>query len=136
MNALIGYSGGAGTPDGGHDDRDGRAWFDQNYRQYLKWSEFRLPAMTWVTLDEHPDSINDSFFIVGPGATQWGDLPSSLHGGACGFSFADGHSETHRWHDGRTTPPLVNGGFVNDDFSSPDNKDVAWLQDRASRPKN
>ena len=25
------------------------------------------------------------------------DFPASYHGGACGFSFADGHSEIHKW---------------------------------------
>jgi prepilin-type N-terminal cleavage/methylation domain-containing protein/prepilin-type processing-associated H-X9-DG protein len=92
MNALIGYSG-----TDGHDDRDGRAWFNQSYRQYLKQSNFAQPGMTWVTVDEHPDSINDGFFICGIGSTRWGDLPASYHNGACGFSFADGHAEIHKW---------------------------------------
>ena len=28
---------------------------------------------------------------------------------ACGFSFADGHSEIKRWRDARTMPPLTIG---------------------------
>ena len=51
-----------------------------------------------------------------------------------GFSFADGHSEIHRWRDGRTMPPLVQNGEIYDMFGSPGNQDVAWLQDHASRP--
>ena len=31
-------------------------------------------------------------------------------------------------------PPLVANGFVNDNFSSPQNPDVSWLQDRSTRP--
>ena len=61
--------------------------------QYLKLAHFRQPAKTYVTLDEHPDGINDGFFIIDINATQWGDLPASYHNGACGFSFADGHAE-------------------------------------------
>ena len=38
------------------------------------------------------------------------DLPGMYHHRACGFSFADGHSELRRWLDPRTTPPLVPGG--------------------------
>src|SRR5258708_7207930 len=34
MNALFGWSG-----LGGYDDRDGHAWFDQTYRQYLKQTD-------------------------------------------------------------------------------------------------
>jgi len=63
------------------------------------------------------------------------DLPGFYHHYSCGFSFADGHSEIHRWRDGRTYPPLVPGGQVNDQFDSPRNQDVAWLQDHSSRPR-
>jgi hypothetical protein len=33
-------------------------------------------------------------------------------------------------------PPLVPNGFVNDNFSSPNNQDVGWLQQRSTRPRN
>ena len=59
MNALIGYSGTDGP-----DDRNGKAWADQAYRQYLKQADFRAPANTWVTLDEHPDSNICDFVLV------------------------------------------------------------------------
>ena len=29
----------------------------------------------------------------------WEDLPASYHNDACGFSFADGHSEIKKWRD-------------------------------------
>jgi prepilin-type N-terminal cleavage/methylation domain-containing protein/prepilin-type processing-associated H-X9-DG protein len=64
------------------------------------------PSQVWVTLDEHPDSISDSEFQFrpgyAPGSYQWQDLPASLHNGSCEFSFADGHSEIHKWLDART----------------------------------
>ena len=55
--------------------------------------------MTWFTLDEHPDSINDAFFINGESRNgdRWTDVPASYHNGACGFSFADGHAEIKKW---------------------------------------
>ena len=31
------------------------------------------------------------------GAGAWQDIDASYHNGACGFSFADGHSEIKRW---------------------------------------
>ena len=49
--------------------------------------------MTYPALDEHPDSINDAFFITDPNANNWQDRPASYHNGAAGFSFADGHAE-------------------------------------------
>ena len=47
---------------------------------------------------EHPDTINDGFFMNRLAEEpKWGNLPASYHNGACGFSFADGHSEIKRW---------------------------------------
>lgn len=126
MNALFGYSG-----TDGHDSRDGRAWFDQSYRQYIKQSEVRRPGMTWVTVDEHPDSINDSFFINGVNATQWTDLPGSLHNGACGFSFADGHAEVHKWLSRTSVYPVRASGVLSTlAFDAAGLRDWAWYKDR------
>ena len=100
MNALFGLS--SDTNDGGSDGNSyaGHAWFDPTYVQFLKQTDVRQPSDTWVTLDEQGDSINDGFFICGPTATEWGDIPASYHNGACGFSFADGHAEIHGWKSG------------------------------------
>ncbi len=126
MNALFGYSG-----TDGHDDRDGQAWFDQNYRQFIKQASVLQPTMTWVTLDEHADSINDGFFINGVNSTAWGDTPSSYHGGACGFSFADGHAEIHKWKSATsmyTVQYIAQGG--NKTFDALGKQDWQWYKDR------
>jgi hypothetical protein len=68
-----------------------------------------------------------------PSAVGFYDLPGMYHHGACGFSFADGHSEIKKWRDARTTPPLVTNGGVDDGFRSPNNVDVVWLQERSTR---
>jgi len=127
MNALFGYSG-----TDGHDDRDGHAWFDQSYRQYIKWTDVLQPTMTWVTVDEHPDSINDSFFIVGVDPGIWGDLPASFHNGACGFSFADGHAEVHKWLSATTKYPVQFTDIVNyrRSFDQAGLRDYQWYKDR------
>jgi prepilin-type N-terminal cleavage/methylation domain-containing protein len=65
--------------------------------QFLKQPQVPRPSKTWLFIDEHPDSINDGYFINNPSATAWSDIPASYHCGACGFSFADGHSETKKW---------------------------------------
>ena len=104
MNALIGLS--SDKNDGGQDafPYSGKSWADNGaWVQFVKQSDFRQPANTWVTIDEDADSINDGFFICGsptgiPG--NWGDIPASYHNGACGFSFADGHAEVHKWKSG------------------------------------
>jgi prepilin-type processing-associated H-X9-DG protein len=64
------------------------------------------PSRVWVMLDEHPDSITDAIFQFQPGhpppSYQWQDVPSSHHSGGGALSFADGHSEIHKWMDPRT----------------------------------
>ena len=55
------------------------------------------PAATWVYMDEHPDSINDAGAFAPDSASNIPDAPATYHNGACGFSFADGHSEIHKW---------------------------------------
>ncbi len=90
------------------------------------------PAMSWVFIDEHPDSIDDEIMYINPAETNgsgvFTELPGSLHNGACGVSFADGHAEMHKWQAGETVHPVtyetVNQVTVT---LSPD---LAWLSQR------
>ena len=92
MNAFSGYPSAADDP-----SSFGR------YKVFQKTTDIKTKSASgiFVLLDEHPDSINDGWYIVvgrdwgGPYA--WTDLPSTLHNGACGFAFLDGHSEIKRW---------------------------------------
>lgn len=123
MNALFGRS------DNLASSATGRAWFDQSYRQFLKMSDVPVPAKTWLTVDEHPDSVNDGFFIANIAATQWGDLPASYHNGACGFSFADGHAEVHKWRSSTSIYP-VKYNFSVRAFDAAGRQDFAWYKER------
>jgi prepilin-type processing-associated H-X9-DG protein len=65
------------------------------------------PANAWLLIDEHPDSINDGYFLNNPaGANFWTDIPGSLHKGAATVSFADGHAEIHQWLSKSTRLPV------------------------------
>ena len=96
------------------------------------------PACVWVSVDEHPDSINDSIFHFIPGfapaSATWRDLPASYHNGACGFSFADGHSEIHKWLDSRTKLPVKMQDKwwcpPGQNYPVPQSKDYFWVNDR------
>jgi prepilin-type processing-associated H-X9-DG protein len=59
------------------------------------------PSQTWVLVDENPASIDDGYFVCDLAQDAWVNVPASYHNGACGFSFADGHAEIHRWRDGK-----------------------------------
>src|SRR5262249_18701318 len=84
----------------------GQNWGFPQYKQYLKQSQIPKPAKTWLFLDEHPDSINDGYFINNPQVNAWQDIPASYHNNACGFSFADGHSEIKKWRDPASIYPV------------------------------
>jgi prepilin-type processing-associated H-X9-DG protein len=66
----------------------------------------------FLFLDEHPESINDGYFVNQAYYPQWLDLPASYHAGAGAFSFADGHSELHRWRYAKTQPPARPDPFL------------------------
>jgi prepilin-type N-terminal cleavage/methylation domain-containing protein/prepilin-type processing-associated H-X9-DG protein len=118
------------------------------YIVYRKYYELNRPGPStiFVFIDEREDAINWGNFGTempgydpnNPGLYSLSDLPASYHGQACGFSFADGHAEIHRWRDQRTMPPLMQGGLIftgTGSTPSPTNVDVAWLQEHATRRK-
>ena len=146
IGGFIGYDGGMsggsgyvnppGYPPG---TRGGNPW-----RLYLKMADFVAPgpADTFLLLDMREDSIDWGNFATDmrgwpdhPEQAGFYDLPGSYHHRAGGFSFVDGHAEIKRWMDDRTMPPLVLGGQVVDQLSSPNNPDISWLQAHTTRLK-
>jgi prepilin-type N-terminal cleavage/methylation domain-containing protein/prepilin-type processing-associated H-X9-DG protein len=96
MNSIFGRF--STDSNGGSDPTfNGLNWGFPQYKQYLKQTQVPRPVKTWLFLDEHPDSINDGYFINNPTADHWQDIPACYHNGACGFAFADGHSEIRKW---------------------------------------
>ena len=90
--------------------------------------------MTWVLVDEHPDSINDAMLYIDPKypttTGNFNDTPASYHDHACGFSFADGHSEIHRWANqtGWNKPCEYLQSQLSDLVPGP--RDYSWLAQR------
>ena len=128
MNAFVGHPGELWV--------DNYNFLSPGYKQFLKMTDFRQPANIFVTLDEHPDSINDGMFWNHPDTTSardWSDLPASYHNGAAGFSFADGHAEIHTWKDPSTKSRGIKaaGWFEGMPVRPPIN-DYRWLAERAT----
>ncbi len=103
------------------------------------------PSGLFVLVDEHPYSLNDGGFAVqmgapnaagNPTATQIRDYPANYHNGASSFSFADGHTEIHRWEDAATLIPIdfkaTSTAALNTGLSP---HDVPWLQSHTSAHK-
>lgn len=110
------------------------------WRRYANMSELvdPAPSMTWVLLDEHPDSINDAAFanqMITPDQMKNAriiDYPASYHNGAAGFSFADGHAEIKKWKDPRTIAKVRYNAALPLNVASPNNPDVLWFAERTS----
>jgi len=106
-----------------------------NYRKMTQITK-PGPSEMFVFIDEREDIINDGFFYVdmagfdNPGAIKIGDFPASYHANGGGLSFADGHSEIHKWKDPRTRPPISPSNSYG--VASPDNQDMVWLMPRSS----
>jgi prepilin-type N-terminal cleavage/methylation domain-containing protein/prepilin-type processing-associated H-X9-DG protein len=124
-------------------------WSTGNWRVFLKTSDFNVPgpASTFLFIDERPDSIDNGLFELvpdgypgNPAQWSWGNWPANYHNNAASLSFADGHTESHRWRDARTTPPYSANVYIwnatgTPPTSSPGNQDVFWLIDHATRPR-
>ena len=99
MNMMVG--------DAGELSQQGFNLNNPDYVQFFKLSSIPRPANIFVFLDEHPDSINDGYFLNKAYYHEWLDLPASYHNGAATFSFADGHSLLRRWEHARTKRPSL-----------------------------
>jgi prepilin-type processing-associated H-X9-DG protein len=134
-------------------DGSGTGRNQTKWRTYGKASQIVAPAKTFVFVDEHPNSINDAAFATQcTGADAYAtariiDIPANYHNGACGFSFADGHSQIKRWtssrsgHDtgrGLLNMPVYFTGAKNLtlNFAARDAwMDSKWMADNSTEPR-
>jgi len=115
------------------------------WRTYGKISDMTAPtpAGLWVFIDESPDTIDDACFAVQMAdLNQFINVPSAFHNSAGTLSFADGHSELHKWTGAICNQPVIPGNAggnpsinrnASGDFAS--QQDIAWLQQRTSAPR-
>jgi len=72
--------------------------------------------------------------FIGNDLNYWvNDLPASYHNRACGFGFADGHAEIHKWREAQTCAPVTqsqHGGFP----APPNSLDIKWTLSHATAP--
>jgi prepilin-type N-terminal cleavage/methylation domain-containing protein/prepilin-type processing-associated H-X9-DG protein len=112
MNAMVG--------DAGMFSTNGVNSNNPDYKQFFKITQIPQPTEIFVFLDEHPDSINDGYFLDqdaevvhggygDSGSFEWHDLPASYHNNSAAFSFADGHSSLHHWLQSATICPPAPG---------------------------
>ena len=71
----------------------------------------------------------DTYDPYQPNAMACVDVPATFHNKAGSLSLSHGHSEIHRWRDGRTATAGLFAG-------SPKNVDLGWFQARSSAKIN
>jgi prepilin-type N-terminal cleavage/methylation domain-containing protein len=106
------------------------------YAQFLRESDIPSPSSIFVFLDEHPDSIDDGYFLMKDGG-QWVSLPGSYHNGCGSFSFADGHTLIHPWSCSSTIRlpyPDMAGLPIN--LRANDLTDYNWMLKHSSFQRN
>ena len=116
-------------------------YYNPAYAQFFRLTSIPRPAGIYVFLDEHPDTVKNGTFVNMVSETgysskttnNWMRLPASYHNGAASFSFADGHSEIHRWLYGKTKP-LSLPGAAKVPIAIPPTQasDFNWVIDRMS----
>jgi len=128
MNAMVG--------DAGETSQQGFNINNPGYVQFFKLTTIPRPAKIFVFLDEHPDSINDGYFLnkyASYYSYQWLDLPASYHEGGAAFAYADGHSELHRWQIASTKVPAR--AFATElplNLTVAEGADFRWVLERMS----
>jgi prepilin-type N-terminal cleavage/methylation domain-containing protein len=100
---------------------------------YIKTSGFnKLKAVDGIVfLDERSDTLNDGWLWSPPSSTVVNDLPAIFHGSSTSFSYADGHSQLHKWTDGRFIAMTQGGAANSPPGGSPD---IAWLYVHTTAP--
>jgi prepilin-type processing-associated H-X9-DG protein len=116
-----------------------------NYHIFDYLHQIQRPSQLLVLLDERSDSINDPYFAIDmsntgtPGGVGMRqpfyiiDYPASYHNGAGTLSFVDGHVEIRRWVEPTTNPRM--GRARPRSHTSPEDRDMKWLQERSTYPK-
>ncbi|HZR15884.1 MAG TPA: type II secretion system protein [Verrucomicrobiae bacterium] len=93
------------------------------------------PVDAFVFVDESEYTIDDGYFAVQVNDDTWQNYPAYRHGQSASFSFADGHTEIHKWVEASTgllTNPTGNSPAPR--FGSARNRDLQWVSDRYINP--
>jgi hypothetical protein len=108
----------------------GRNWAFQEYRQYLKQAQVPRPFKNWLFIEEHPDSINDGYFVNNPMGSSWQDIPAAFHHGGTSLAFADLHCEMKKWLSPTSRLTQVRYQYYTVMFDALGRQDYAWYLER------
>jgi prepilin-type processing-associated H-X9-DG protein len=116
--------------------------YDSQFRTHHLYSDAASPSHLFSFIEMPAASINSGNFRVVP-LTPGGDemfsqdWPGIYHNGGSVVSFVDGHTEFRRWLEEDTKNIPLGAGSptsINSRMVSKDNRDLAWLRERATVP--
>jgi prepilin-type N-terminal cleavage/methylation domain-containing protein len=104
--------------------------------QYSREADLKYPITPdqgFIFCEENPYSINDGYLQVSVQTSKPGfpDVPAAYLGGACAFSFADGHAEVHKW---RTETLITAKGHWPNLINGNQNADWQWFAQHTAAP--
>lgn len=130
MNSFVGWEpyDKAGNPDRYRDNPT------PGYRAYRKSNEMTDPgpSTVFVLTEVHTESICRPFFGVAMGKNFFYHVPANYHDRNTVLNFADGHAERRRWVDSRTFTPPKTIAWHDHNYTTPNNRDLTWLQEHSS----
>ena len=117
----------------------GLVYFTESYDSpallYKKGTDLTCPtpANAFIFCDESAYSINDGYLQVDTHNGSFPDVPAAYLGGACGFGFADGHADIHKWQTTILTGVPYAFGVTGGNLSAGKlNADWLWFSQRAA----
>jgi prepilin-type N-terminal cleavage/methylation domain-containing protein/prepilin-type processing-associated H-X9-DG protein len=125
MNAMLG--------DAGEFMKSAVNTNNPHYKQFLRLGDITNPSTIFSFIEEHPDSIDDGYFLNRFYSTKWNDLPASYHAGGANLAYVDGHAEWRHWTFASTKPP-PRPDAANLPMQIPDGEigDFSWLLSQTS----
>jgi prepilin-type N-terminal cleavage/methylation domain-containing protein/prepilin-type processing-associated H-X9-DG protein len=126
LNAMVG--------DAGEYSMNGTNVNNPGFVQFFKTTQIQQPSQIFMFIEEHPDSINDGYFLnrLAP-RLRWTDLPASYHDGAANLTFVDGHAEKRSWKSPTTRPaPRPDSAGLPFTVRPKERVDFDWLSERTS----
>jgi prepilin-type N-terminal cleavage/methylation domain-containing protein len=109
--------------------------YNPGWRQYSKVSDLNCPTVpdSFIFADEHPGSINDGYLQLGLNSPyDFPDVPGALHGNIGSFSFADGHTQLHKWVTSALDIPVSYNVYVHHAAGGQSNPDSIWVRDHGA----
>jgi Tfp pilus assembly protein PilE len=85
-----------------------------------------IPANLFVFCDESPVTMDDGYFQVSA-TPRWPSCPACYVDNGCGFSFADGHGEIHKWQGTTLLIPVVANAVFLPPTPSASDPDWMWF---------